>query len=73
MCHYHNVFFFCTMAHSYPSLNVVSKSKACGWKQKFKLRKWTENRNSNGTSNVGARIVVKALCYKPEGSGFDTR
>jgi hypothetical protein len=26
-------------------------------------------------SNIGARVsvVVKALCYKPEGRGFDTR
>jgi hypothetical protein len=33
------------------------------------------NNNNNNNNNNGARgsIVVKALCYKPEGRGFDTR
>jgi hypothetical protein len=32
-------------------------------------------RNGRGSSSKGARgsVVVKALCYKPEGRGFDSR
>jgi hypothetical protein len=31
--------------------------------------------NMRGAISAGARgsVVVKALCYKPEGRGFDTR
>jgi hypothetical protein len=33
------------------------------------LKKRYENNNNNNTNCV----VVKALCYKPEGRGFETR
>jgi hypothetical protein len=48
---------------------LLLQRQSCKWGE-------MENKyNKNKCNFIGARgsVVVKALCYKPEGRGFDTR
>jgi hypothetical protein len=46
----------------------------CGWKRRLGLiRRWTEELSLKIFCEALSSVVVKTLCYKPEGHGFETR